>query len=344
MIREQAIIGLRMERQFLSRQANEQEYLALYRDTQPGQNVYWNGFGDPPSITFRASFDDKEYNRRRQAEHKLVKGRFFGTLGWIVPEDMELFACLCKKPLRQDSWAQKQMLELIRQEGPVNIQMIKEMTGMLVKEITPLLHRLQEAFLVFEDQFDGQWDRGWCLLTDMFPEISLDRYTKQEALEIILQRFAYRNVWFDIQMAKSFYRLPLKDLQAAAEGLLQKGITVEHDGGYLMRKDLDSLKNNRFSVPKGVFAMHRNDFLVKSNEYWLKKQYRHPDYDNLQYLLVDGCFEGVVLGHFKNGPYVIEDVFVEEKHRSRKQEILAAVGRVNPSDKSPVQRFCGRNL
>jgi hypothetical protein len=34
----------------------------------------------------------------------------------------------------------------------LTIQQIKEDTGLLVKEITPVLHRLQEAFLVYEDQ------------------------------------------------------------------------------------------------------------------------------------------------------------------------------------------------
>lgn len=37
---------------------------------------------------------------------------------------------------------------------------MNEETGMLVKEITPVLHRLQEAFLIYEDQYDGEWDRG----------------------------------------------------------------------------------------------------------------------------------------------------------------------------------------
>ena len=50
------IIALRMERQHLTKKASEAEYNALYRDTQPGQNVYWNGFGDPPSLTYRADF------------------------------------------------------------------------------------------------------------------------------------------------------------------------------------------------------------------------------------------------------------------------------------------------
>ena len=94
------IISLRMERQHLINKANEDEYIKLYRDTQPGQNVYWNGFGQPPTLSHRASFDDIEFNRKRQLERKLVKGRFAGgNLGWIVPEDLELFAGLYLKKL-----------------------------------------------------------------------------------------------------------------------------------------------------------------------------------------------------------------------------------------------------
>lgn len=53
--------ALRMERQHLLTPANETEYDALYRDLQPGQNVYWNGFGQPPTLSFRADFDDLAY-------------------------------------------------------------------------------------------------------------------------------------------------------------------------------------------------------------------------------------------------------------------------------------------
>jgi hypothetical protein len=47
-----------MERQHLTRTATQADYDALYRDLQPGQNVYWNGFGDPPTLTYRADFDE----------------------------------------------------------------------------------------------------------------------------------------------------------------------------------------------------------------------------------------------------------------------------------------------
>ena len=97
---KEKIIALRMERQFLTRPAGDQEYDALYRDTQPGQNVYWNGFGQPPTLTFRTEFDDKAYNAERQLRRALVKGRFQGgNLGWICREDMELFACAFQTPL-----------------------------------------------------------------------------------------------------------------------------------------------------------------------------------------------------------------------------------------------------
>lgn len=324
------VTALRMERQFLSRKIGEQEYIGLYRDLQPGQNVYWNGFGDPPSLTFRADFDDIEFNRRRQLQRELVKGRFSGgNLGWIMREEMELFACLFQKPITKPVEMQMRMLELIERQGPLNIQQIKEETGLLVKEITPILHRLQEAFLIYEDQYDGEWDRGWYPFGEMFPNVSLERYSRREALKIILPRFAYRNVWFCVDMAKSYYRLPAKELTAAAEELADEQVFVRCEGGYLLQEDKAVLEGDLPDVPKSVYAMHRNDFLVKSNEYWLKEKFRRPQLDTLQYLLIDGEFRGAVLGHFKNGPYLLEKICADAEFADRKEEILRAVELVN---------------
>ena len=52
---DEKIRALRMERQHLLTPANETEYDALYRDLQPGQNVYWNGFGQPPAPIIKAA-------------------------------------------------------------------------------------------------------------------------------------------------------------------------------------------------------------------------------------------------------------------------------------------------
>ena len=322
------ITALRMERQSLSRKADETEYLNLYRDAQPGQNVYWNGFGDPPSLTYRAGFNDIEFNRERQRTHALIKGRFAGgNLGWIMPDDLELFAAAFIKPLDRLAPKQTALMELIEREGPITIQQMKEETGMLVKEITPVLHRLQEAFLIYEDQYDGEWDRGWYKFPDMFPDADLTRYSRLDALKILLQRFAYRNVSFDVKMAKSFYKLPEKDIKTAVADLADGDVLAETESGYMLREDIEKLKSYTATPQKSVYAMHRNDFLVKSNEHWLKERYARTYPDTLYYLLVDGEFRGAAVGKFRYTPEV-EDVMLdlpENETDARKDEILQAV-------------------
>ncbi|MDD4493106.1 MAG: hypothetical protein PHV32_01945 [Eubacteriales bacterium] len=328
MIIQNNIIALRMERQHLICKANETEYIDLYRDTQPGQNVYWNGFGDPPSLTYRADFNDIDFNCERQRTHKLIKGRFSGgNLGWIIPEDMELFACLFRKPLDKPTEKQLALLELIEHEGPLNIQQMKESTGMLVKEITPALHRLQEAFLIYEDQYDGEWDRGWFKFPEMFPDLDLVKYSRIDALKIILKRFAYRHVLFDADMVKSFYKLPTKEIKVAIEELLEDETLTESNDGYLLKSDVEELKTYSGEIPKFVYAMHRNDFLVKSNDHILKNKYPHPFPDTLYYLMIDGEFRGAVVGKFRYTPEV-EDILLDLSNNEaaeRKDEIIKAV-------------------
>lgn len=344
------ICSLRMERQFLLRKANEAEYTQLYRDLQPGQNVYWNGFGDPPSLAFRADFDDIEFNRRRQSSRELVKGRFAGgNLGWIVPEDLELFAGLYRKPLKNPTEKQIGILELIEREGALNIQQMKEETGMLVKEITPALHRLQEAFLVYEDQYDGEWDRGWYKLEEIFPDADLKKYTRHEALKIILRRFAFRHVLFDTAMAKSFYKLPEKEIKAAMSELVCENVMVGLNGGYMLKSDFEFLPAYTAKRRHTVYAVHRNDFLYKSNEHklkeWIEPLVNHLPYDHepLQYLLIDGAFHGASIGHFRNGPYDLNDVVCDlPEAENLREEMIAAVAAVNYG-KKPL-RFMGKDI
>ena len=343
------INSLRMDRQYLSRnKASEAEYIQLYRDMQPGQNVYWNGFGDPPSLTFRADFNDIEFNRQRQAKHELIKGRFAGgNLGWIVPEDLELFAALYIKPLKNSNEKHMRILKLIEREGPLNIQQMKEETGLLVKEITPVLHRLQEAFLIYEDQYDGEWDRGWYKFTEIFPDANVQQYTRHDALKIILQRFAYRHVLFDTAMVKSFYKLPEKEIKVAVDDLVADNILCEVDVGYMIKSDAELLQSYQAKQLHFVYAVHRNDFLYKSNEHILKEQLKllcenlPYDHEPLQYLLIDGEFHGASVGHFRNGPYDLNDVICSlPDAAARKDDIIEAITAVNYG-KYPT-RFLGK--
>ena len=344
------LLALRMQRQHLLTPATEAEYDALYRDLQPGLNTYWHGFGQPPELTFRADFDDIEFNRQRQARRDLIKGRFAGgNLGWIVPEDLPLFAALYRKPVigfLND--VQATIMTLIERLGPLNIQQIKEETGYLVKVITPALHRLQEAFLLYEDQYDGEWDRAWYRFEEMFPEVDLNQLSRADALSVVLQRFAYRMVWFDTKMARSFYKLPEKEIKVACAALAEAGTFTAVNGGYILAADEQQLSTLPEDMPPPpVRAFHRNDFLVRAYEHELKTRFK-PLYDKLPYdhdpqyyVLVDGEFRALSVGHFRYGPYEIHDIVCDSPDLwERKEEICAAVLQENPG--SVIQRFMGQ--
>ena len=259
---------------------------------------------------------------------------------------MELFAALYRKPLTDPSDEQLCVLGLIESSGPFNIHQLKEETGLLVKRITPILHRLQEAFLIYEDQYDGEWDRGWCKFSEMFPNADIGRYSRNNALKIILQRFAYRIVWFDTAMAKSFYKLPEKEIKLAAEELEKDGIFAAVDSGYMLKRDAELLKSYEPKQIRSVYAVHRSDFLYKSHEHILKERAKEwtkgleYDCEPLQYLLIDGEFRGAVAGHFRNGPYDLNDVVCDlTDAESRREDILKAVSEVNEG-RTPM-RFMG---
>ncbi|MBQ7223971.1 MAG: hypothetical protein IJX06_00210 [Clostridia bacterium] len=342
--------GLLIKRQHLVKKANVQQYLLLYRDLQPGQNVYWNGFGQPPTLSFRADFDDIEFNRERQNKRELIKGRFAGgNLGWIVPEDLNLFGALYRKPIDKFTDSQQIVMGLIEKNGPMNIQQIKKETGMLVKEITPALHKLQEAFLLYEDYCDGEWDRSWYLLSEKFPDADMEKYTKIDALKELIMRFAYRMVKFDERMLKNFYKVPDKLIKQAIEQLIAEKKLVSTVEGYMRPDDVQILQTDGDVSARFVYPMHRNDPLYKVFEDEIKQvveenvKEKEYDHDILQALLIDGKIVGASVGHFRNGPYDLNDVVcVMENADERKEEIIDAISAVN-FGKKPI-RFNGKEI
>ena len=230
-----------------------------------------------------------------------------------------------------------------------NIQQMKEETGLLVKDITPALHRLQEAFLIYEDQYDGDWDRGWYRFDEIFPNINIEKYTRHEALKLVLQRFAYRLVKFDSAMAKSFYKLPEKEIKLAMSDLVAEGVLVASDNGFMLKTDAEVLESYEPREMHFVYALHRNDFLYKSHEHILKDYAKRLtdgleyDHEPLQYLLIDGEFHGASVGHFRNGPYDLNDIVCDlPDAEERKADIIQAVMNVN-FGKVP-ERFMGNKI
>lgn len=363
MLNYSELIKLRMERQYLSRPVDSSGYDSLFRDMSPVPTIYWCEPGSPPTLPLHTELEDYEYNSFRRSRREILKGRFAGgTIGYVAAEDLELFACLYRKEITSFTSIQRELLELFRQEGPMNIGSLKELTGYLVKEISPALHRLQEAFLVYEDQVDKEWDRGWFLFESEFPEVDLNRYTKLEALKLLIPRVARLLVFFDEELLKSFYRLPGKLIKEAVTELKSEGLiistTIDGKQGYLLEEDEALIRqednkswqeqdNNQQgyitkSVPS-VLMLQRNDFLVRAYAEELKEKFR-SEWDTLYYLLIDGEFHGAVMGKFKFGPHVIEDIVLDlpEKERNdRRNEILEAVYSVFDPVASSAIRYNG---
>ena len=349
MLNKESAVALRMERQHFYTPVSAAEYDALFRDISPVPTIGWCEPGLPPTLPPHAGFDDGIYNAERRRGRKILKGRFGGGVAYVDAADLELYACLYCKPLPRLTLEQGRMLDLLRREGPLNIGSIKEITGLLVKQITPILHRLQEAFLVFEDQAYSDGDRGWYPFDSEFPAVNPGRMTKTEALEAVLPRFAYRQVFFTSAMAKDFYRQPLREVTAALEKLVSDGILaaaeLEGTAGYLRPADA-ALLDAVSPAPRGILAVQRNDFLVKSLAGELKERFSSP-YETLYYLLIDGELRGAVCGRFKFGPHIIEDVLLDlpsGEQESRREEVLDAVYTVFDRTASPLKRYAGQGL
>ncbi len=348
---DEKITYLRMERQHFTVKADEAEYRELFRDTSPCYQVYWIGFGQPPVLKDRARFNDAEYNRARMRARSIVIGRFIGgNLAWIEREDMPIFAALYKKPLPKNAYTAKELLELFERVGPLGVRQIKEESGLLVKEITPALKQLQEAFLIFEDRYDNNFDRSFYLFSEMFPD-SGKAVAHGEALETLLKRFAYRNIVIDEKQAKAFYKLPAADIKSAFTRLISDGTFTATDGGYMLSSDAQLLQTYIPRPMRKVYAVNRNDFLFRSYAHILVPRFK-PLYENLpydsepfHYILVDGVFRGVSVGHVHNGPFEINDIVLdmtEDEAQLRKKEIIDAVTDINLS--VPPLRFMGKKI
>jgi len=340
-----SIIALRLRRQGLIDPVDEDDYTALYQDLQPGLNVYWNGFGDPPSLKHRAAFDDMDFNRERQRTRRLLKLRLIkGNLGWILAEDLEYFAALYRKPLGEPNFVQLELLDLLERGEPMTIQQIKEETGYLVKVITPVLHRLQEAFILYEDQYDGEWDRAWYLFNQKFPQADLNRYTRHDALTILLRRYLTRMVWIDLKMAQAHFGLPEKELKAALSGLVEKKEATVFEDGVVLTSDLPELMKEA-TCPPSIYAIHKNDILYRSMAPELSARWKREGVETIFYLLIDGEFHGAAYGKFRFGPPDFFDLVVDlpiEEAQARKESILEAAKALS-MDTLP-QRYNGKPL
>lgn len=343
------IIAERMERQGISNPASTEEaYAQLFRNLQPVSPVANSRPGSPPCLEHRVAFNDRRLTDSWRSDRKIIKGRFQrGLLGYIFQDDLDIYANAFVKPLKEYTERQYVVLECVRNLEPVTKGIIKEETGLLMKQISPALTRLQEAFLVYEDQCDDDWERGWEFFENTWPDVDISDAKRQAARKTVLSRFLETLMFATPQQLRDWSGFPLKEIctickELEKEGLVEWREVASLGEGWLISTARES---QEVSPWRGAIVLSHADLLSRAHQSELKQQF--SGLEVLSHILIDGEFKGAVVGHWRIGPYDIDDIVVllpeQEKHE-RKQEILEAVRDVYPPSRHTILRYAGEIL
>lgn len=348
-IKFKTIKYLRLKRQNIIERDENADYEKMFRLMSPVSTLFWTAPGEPPVIGHRHDIDDRTLNNYNRANRTIIKGRFRGgSVGYIYADELPLFMTAYKKEISRFSEYDFIVLETLRNEGAMNIAMIKEITGLLSKHIAASLQKLQKAFIVFEDQVSGDWDRAWYILEDEFPDVDLNAYTKPQALEEVILRFAYLNVFFAESMVKSFTKFSNRDIKETLFSMAEKGLLAEacadDKRGYVLKEDLDEILSASGDIPDDIYILDLNDHLVRSNEEELKACFDPAPYKTLHYILKQGEFIGIVAGRFTFGPPELEDVMLSLSDADKikfRRDIERAVEEKYDPHQTLLLRYCG---
>ena len=188
---KQTILAERLRRQHLITPLEDTaKYEDLFRLLQPVSTMANARPGSPPRLIHRTRFDDSEITEVWREDWLIVKGRFLGGgIGYVLADELELYGNAFCKPIGLPNAYQNEVLEVIQSAGPLTPRQLKDETGLLNKRIMPALHRLQKAFLVYEDQVSDDWERSWYDFESEWMDIVIEEDRKAPAIAEVLKRF-----------------------------------------------------------------------------------------------------------------------------------------------------------
>ena len=346
-MKKESVLAHRLRRHGLVSPARgEREYFELVRRLQPVTPVARDMPGAPPRLMHRCLGDDRALADRLRSRQDLLKGRFSGgRIGYVLAADFELYAAAFRRPLKVLSDIQDRVLQVLGYHDGLSPRQLRLEMDIQHKKLMPALHRLQEAFLVFEDQSDASWDRPWSSLSSALPEVDLDRLSWEEAAMAVIRRFLQSHVFATFQELKSWSGFTDRRLTTVLSGLENEGFSpVQVEGlgeGWTCVEDrnLDPAR-----IDPRVFMLHLGDPLVLPHTAELKE--RFEGLEVLACLLIDGELTGAVCGHWRIGPHDVEDILLTLPAREcmrRKREILEEVGRFYHPPRHHILRYAGKS-
>lgn len=346
---KQTILAHRLERQGLGRRvADEAAYQRLVRSLQPVAPVHFSRPGSPPRLVQRTRFDEGALADCWRGRRALVKGRFWGgNIGYVLAEDLALYGTAFRRPLPRLSPLHEKILQTLKYEGPLSPRQLCAESGVRHKELMPGLHRLQQAFLVCEDQEDDDWERPFGLFAAEWPAVDLEALKWEEAAAEVVRRLLHSQVFLTEAQVCDWAQWPARKVHQLLELLEGCGEVIRSQvkdlGDGWMRPEDQEVAPRQPEL--AVFMLHKADPLVKSHQRQLKQQFAGAEV--LQYLLIDGEFRGAVCGHWRIGPHDVEDIALQLPRRAlatRREEILAAVAAQYHPPHSQIRRYAGRAL
>ncbi|MBQ4898628.1 winged helix DNA-binding domain-containing protein [Paenibacillus sp. Marseille-P2973] len=351
------ILAERLKRQGLAHPlvspGDEDAYKTLFRRLQPVAPVHFTRPGDPPRLVHRTVYPDFGVSSAIRERGELVKARFQGgRIAYVLEEDLKLYATAFKKEMTRSGNIHQEILALIQESGGLSKDQLKEELPYRAGDIGKALEELQKAFILYEQQTDTDWDTGWLDFAGEWFEIPGDPESRLQAMEEVVLRFTEAMVFATEAQMKSWSGWTGKQIRALVEGLVEQGrlIRTEVEGwgtgviceGDPILTDRLAAGSDPSSVPKRIWMLDKSDFLVRTELDELKKRYEGREV--LQYLLVDGVFQGAVTGHWGFKDYDIEDIILdlpEEEVAARRDEAISAVREVYDSKHHAILRYNG---
>ncbi len=340
------ILAARLARQGFTHPVDStEEYLNLVRLLQPITPIANTRPGDPPRLGQRVAFDDGDTANRLRVRQQLVKGRFAGGMvGYVLAEEIGLYANAFCRPLEGMNHIQEKVLDAVERLGPITSRQIKEETGLLSKAIGPALQRLQQAFLLFEEQTDEDWERPWYTFPQAYPDVKVSPDSWQAAATEVVHRFFDAMVFATAAQVRDWTQFPRKGVEALLQTMeaqrLLMPVTVEGLGAgwILAHRTIESVP-----LPASpIYMLHKADYLVRATASELKERYKGVEV--LEYLHINGAFQGAVLGHWGFKPYDVEDIRVDlptDEREQYKASILTEVARVYHPPQNDIVRYHG---
>ena len=223
-----SIIYERMRRQRLLEPialgTDVEEYLELFRLMQPVAPVHFTRPGDPPTLVHRTGFDDYDLSSQLRKEHRIIKGRFAGgRVGYVVQQDLELYATAFRKNLSKIKPIHEDIMSIIKNSGGISKDQLKEDLDYLGGEISKALHSLQEAFLVYEDQTDTDWDTGWFDFSTEWFDLKNDAALYIHYVSLVLLNYLKSVVFATFQQVKDWSQINIRTLKQVMKKLENEG-------------------------------------------------------------------------------------------------------------------------